>query len=63
MEQQLNAVYKDLADKHIFITGGASGIGAEMVRAFSAQGARVSFIDFDSGSATKLCADIASKGS
>jgi NAD(P)-dependent dehydrogenase (short-subunit alcohol dehydrogenase family) len=62
MIEQPNAVYKDLADKHVFITGGASGIGAEMVRAFSDQGARVSFIDFDEKSATKLCDDIASNG-
>jgi NAD(P)-dependent dehydrogenase (short-subunit alcohol dehydrogenase family) len=29
----------------VFVTGGASGIGADMVRAFAANGAKVAFID------------------
>jgi NAD(P)-dependent dehydrogenase (short-subunit alcohol dehydrogenase family) len=37
--------YGSLQDRSVVITGGASGIGEEMVRAFAAQGARVSFID------------------
>ena len=37
--------YRSLQDRSVVITGGASGIGEEMVRAFVAQGARVSFID------------------
>jgi len=37
--------YRSLQAKSVVITGGASGIGEEMVRAFVAQGARVSFID------------------
>jgi NAD(P)-dependent dehydrogenase (short-subunit alcohol dehydrogenase family) len=37
--------YRSLQDRSVVITGGASGIGEEMVRAFAAQGARVSFID------------------
>ena len=37
----------------MLITGGASGIGAEMVKAFVAQGARVSFIDIDDAEAAK----------
>ena len=36
-------------DRSVVITGGASGIGEEMVKAFVAQGARVSFIDIDDG--------------
>jgi NAD(P)-dependent dehydrogenase (short-subunit alcohol dehydrogenase family) len=39
------AQYRSLADRAVVVTGGASGIGEEMVRAFVAQGARVSFID------------------
>ncbi len=38
------AVYPDLKTKVVFITGGASGIGAGFVRAFSAQGAKVAFV-------------------
>jgi NAD(P)-dependent dehydrogenase (short-subunit alcohol dehydrogenase family) len=37
--------YGSLQDRSVVITGGASGIGEEMVRAFAAQGARASFID------------------
>ncbi len=37
--------YRSLENRSVVITGGASGIGEEMVRAFAAQGARVSFID------------------
>ena len=40
--------YASLPGRSVLITGGASGIGAEMVRAFSAQGARVAFLDVDS---------------
>nr|WP_235781681.1 SDR family oxidoreductase [Shewanella vesiculosa] len=36
--------YQDLKNKVIFITGGASGIGAAMVEAFSRQQAKVAFI-------------------
>ncbi|WP_075216221.1 SDR family NAD(P)-dependent oxidoreductase [Mongoliimonas terrestris] len=39
------AVYPDLADRSVFITGGGSGIGAALTRAFAAQGARVAFVD------------------
>lgn len=41
------AIYPSLAGKCVFITGGASGIGAELVRAFAAQKARVGFVDMD----------------
>jgi NAD(P)-dependent dehydrogenase (short-subunit alcohol dehydrogenase family) len=45
--------YRSLASRSVVVTGGASGIGEEMVRAFVAQGARVSFIDIakDTGAA------------
>jgi NAD(P)-dependent dehydrogenase (short-subunit alcohol dehydrogenase family) len=39
------AQYRSLTDRSVVVTGGASGIGEEMVKAFVAQGARVSFID------------------
>ena len=35
--------YGSLRDRVVFISGGSSGIGAELVRAFAAQGARVAF--------------------
>jgi NAD(P)-dependent dehydrogenase (short-subunit alcohol dehydrogenase family) len=39
--------YRSLNNRSVVITGGASGIGEEMVRAFVAQGSHVSFIDID----------------
>ena len=41
------AVYPGLKGKTVFMTGGASGIGAEIVTAFAAQGASVGFLDLD----------------
>jgi NAD(P)-dependent dehydrogenase (short-subunit alcohol dehydrogenase family) len=35
--------YRSLQDRVVFISGGSSGIGAELVRAFAAQGAKVAF--------------------
>lgn len=37
--------YPSLANKVVFITGGGSGIGATLVAAFVAQGAKVAFVD------------------
>ena len=37
------AIYPSLRDRIVFVSGGSSGIGAELVRAFPAQGARVAF--------------------
>jgi NAD(P)-dependent dehydrogenase (short-subunit alcohol dehydrogenase family) len=36
-------LYTSLRDRVVFISGGSSGIGAELVRAFAAQGAKVAF--------------------
>ncbi len=38
-----SATYPSLKDRVVFISGGSSGIGAELVRAFAAQGSRVAF--------------------
>ena len=37
------AKFSDLENKSVFITGGGSGIGAEITKAFIQQGAKVSF--------------------
>lgn len=39
------ATYPSLMDRVVFITGGATGIGASLVEAFAAQGAKVAFVD------------------
>lgn len=46
--------YHSLENRSVLVTGGASGIGAEMVLRFLAQGARVSFIDIDDGAAASI---------
>lgn len=48
------ATYPSLAGKTVFVTGGASGIGAEMVQAFANQNARVGFVDMDRAAGTEL---------
>lgn len=47
MAAQAFATYPSLAGRGVVITGGATGIGAALVRAFAAQGARVAFLDKD----------------
>ncbi|MEM6727916.1 MAG: 3-oxoacyl-ACP reductase, partial [Pseudomonadota bacterium] len=39
------AIYPGLNGQTVFLTGGASGIGADIVRGFAAQGANVGFVD------------------
>ncbi|MEJ6398409.1 SDR family NAD(P)-dependent oxidoreductase [Yoonia sp. 208BN28-4] len=41
------ASYPSLKDARVLVTGGASGIGADMVRAFAEQGAKIAFLDKD----------------
>jgi NAD(P)-dependent dehydrogenase (short-subunit alcohol dehydrogenase family) len=48
------ARYPDLDGRGVFISGGASGIGAAFVAAFAAQGSRVTFVDIDDASARTL---------
>lgn len=46
--------YQCLKQKVVFITGGATGIGAAMVEAFLLQGARVAFVDLNEDAAATL---------
>lgn len=48
------AIYPSLRGKSVRVTGGASGIGAEIVAAFAAQGARVGFVDLDAAAGAAL---------
>jgi D-xylose 1-dehydrogenase len=56
------ASYPSLKDQSVFVTGGATGIGASIVEHFAAQGARVALFDMDAPSAQKLIATIAARG-
>ena len=53
------ATYPSLADSHVFISGGATGIGAAFVEHFAKQGARVSFIDIDQANGEQLAESLA----
>lgn len=56
------AIYPDLKDKTVLVSGGASGIGEFMVRAFAAQGAKVAFVDRAQSQGERLAALLNSKG-
>lgn len=48
------ARYPSLEQQVIFITGGGSGIGAALTRAFHRQGAKVAFVDIDDAASNAL---------
>jgi NAD(P)-dependent dehydrogenase (short-subunit alcohol dehydrogenase family) len=56
------AIYPSLKDRVVFVTGGASGIGAEIVRAFAGQGSKVGFVDFDVDRGVGLAAELVDGG-
>lgn len=56
------AVYPDLKGKTVLISGGASGIGEFMVRAFAGQGAKVAFVDRAQGQGERLAALLSAQG-
>ena len=51
---RLSNLYPSLRGKHVFITGGGTGIGAALVENFVVQGALVSFLDIDDEAANTL---------
>ncbi|RWO01274.1 MAG: SDR family oxidoreductase [Mesorhizobium sp.] len=56
------ATYPSLTDRVVLISGGASGIGADMVRVFVANGARVCFLDVQDGPAEALVRELSGAG-
>ncbi|MBF7074226.1 SDR family oxidoreductase [Glaciecola sp. MH2013] len=50
--------YASLTDKVVFITGGATGIGAAMVKAFVRQNAKVAFVDINETASADLLQSI-----
>ena len=55
----MSAIYPSLQGKSVFVTGGATGIGAALVQGFYAQGARVGFLDRDAAAGESLSAALA----
>ena len=58
----MGAIYPDLADRGVLVTGGASGIGAGIVEAFAGQKARVGFIDYDLGAGERMSRRLSETG-
>lgn len=56
------AQFPSLRDRCVIVTGGASGIGAALTAAFSAQGAKTAFLDVDAAAAEVTLARIAHAG-
>lgn len=56
------AIYPDLADRSVLVTGGATGIGAAITTAFARQRCRVSFIDIQRDAGQALVASLAGAG-
>ena len=57
-----NAIYPTLRDRSVLVSGGASGIGEAIVRAFAGQGAKVGFLDIADDAANKLTAELSPNG-
>jgi len=58
MNYEQHVKYTTLEGKVAVITGGASGIGEELVRAYVSQGVKVAFLDFDQAAGEKLAAEL-----
>lgn len=56
------ASFPSLRDRAVVISGGASGIGAVLVREFAAQGARVGFVDIARNEGDALAAELQAAG-
>ena len=54
MSEAVPTKYSSIAGQSVFITGGATGIGATLVESFVHQGAKVTFIDLDADSGEAL---------
>ncbi|WP_370334653.1 SDR family NAD(P)-dependent oxidoreductase [Parvularcula marina] len=55
-------LYPSLKDRSVFITGGASGIGAAFVEAYLQQGMTVGFVDYDEEAGHALCEQMKASG-
>lgn len=56
------AIYSDLAGKVVLVTGGASGIGAAIVRRFAQQKSKVVFFDIKEDEGQRLARELSEQG-
>lgn len=56
------SIHPSLQGRAVFVTGGGSGIGAAIVSAFVAQGARVAFVDIAEAASAALARQLAEAG-
>ncbi|RDJ22261.1 SDR family NAD(P)-dependent oxidoreductase [Bosea caraganae] len=56
------AIYPSLRGRTVLVTGGASGIGEAIVRAFAAAGAQVGFVDIQDERGTALAEELGKGG-
>jgi NAD(P)-dependent dehydrogenase (short-subunit alcohol dehydrogenase family) len=56
------ATYPSLSGRTVFVSGGATGIGGDIVRAFARNHARVAFIDLQREAGEALAADLKGSG-
>jgi NAD(P)-dependent dehydrogenase (short-subunit alcohol dehydrogenase family) len=63
MGEASGAIYPDLANKTVIVTGGASGIGETIVAHFARQKAKVGFLDIKASEGEGLASKLAADGS
>ncbi len=56
------AIYPSLSGRTVFVSGGATGIGADIVRAFARNHARVAFVDVQRQAGAALAAELVEAG-
>jgi NAD(P)-dependent dehydrogenase (short-subunit alcohol dehydrogenase family) len=56
------ATYPSLAGRVVFVSGGATGIGADIVRAFALNASKVAFVDVDASAGSTLVAELEANG-
>lgn len=56
------ALYPSLHGRVVFVSGGSSGIGAELVKAFAAQGSQVAFCGTQPGGGDAVIAEVTASG-
>ncbi|ETI57826.1 SDR family NAD(P)-dependent oxidoreductase [Marinomonas profundimaris] len=62
MNKTNSAVYPDLNGRSVFISGGATGIGAAIVEAYAKQGAKTAFVDLDEVAGNNLAKRLTKDG-